>query len=345
MSMPARALRTGALLLALAATTAACGDDDDDGGDDQTEADAAPGNDASAGEDAASADAGGEEAILLPGDAVYPEGITSLADGTVFVGSVGQGTIFRVASGATEPDAETFADGGDNGLLNTVGLLADEARGTLWACSSDLAGTGTSPPGVKAFDLATGEPAGSFDFPGGGFCNDIAIDADGNVYATDSLAPRILTLPAGEDQLEIWLEDERFGGEGFNLNGIEVDGDTLYTVNLNTGELFQIPIGKEGEAGKAVAVPLERALESPDGLRLEASDTLIVVEGVGRLTRIALGGKAPELTVVRDGLDAPTTATVIGDSAWVVEGQLVHLLDPTTGTPDLPFKVVRVPLR
>jgi hypothetical protein len=345
MSMSTRALRAAALLLALCAPTAACGDDDDDGGDDQTQADAAPGNDASAGEDAATADAGGDDAIALPGDAVYPEGITSLADGTVFVGSVSQGTIFRVASGATAPDEEAFAEGGDNGLLNTIGLLADEGRGTLWACSSDVAGTGASPPGLKAFDLATGEPAGSFDFPGGGFCNDLALDADGNVYATDSFAARILTLPAGEDELEIWLEDERFGGKGFNLNGIEVDGDVLYTVKANTGQLFQIPIGEDAEPGKAVEVPLERALETPDGLRLEAADTLIVVEGVGRLTRIALGGKAPELTVVRDGLDAPTTATLIGDSAWVVEGQLVHLIDPTTGSPDLPFKVVRVPLR
>ena len=231
------------------------------------------------------------------------------------------------------------------GLLNTVGLLADEARGTLWACSSDSGGTGTSPPGLKAFDLATGEPAGSFDFPGGGFCNDIAIDADGNVYATDSFAPRILTLPAGGDALEIWLEDERFGGKGFNLNGIEVDGDDLYTVKSNTGQLFQIPIGKDGSAGKAVEVPLDRALQTPDGLRLEASGSLIVVEGVGQLTRITLGGSVPELTVVRDGLDGPTTATLVGDSAWVVEGQLVHLIDPKSGSPDLPFKVVRVPLR
>jgi sugar lactone lactonase YvrE len=344
MSMSTRALRAGALLLGLAATTAACGDDDDDGGDDM-QADAAPGNDASAGDDAAPADAGGDDAILLPGDAVYPEGITALADGTVFVGSVSQGTIFRVVSGATAPDAAAFAEGGDNGLLNTIGLLADEARGTLWACSSDTAGTGASPPGLKAFDLATGEPAGSFDFPGGGFCNDLAVDAAGNVYATDSFAPRILTLPAGGEQLEVWLEDERFGGKGFNLNGIEVDGDSLYTVKSNTGQLFQIPIGEEGEAGKAVEVALERPLETPDGLRLEAGDTLIVVEGVGRLTRIALGGKTPELTVVRDGLDGPTTAALVGDSAWVVEGQLVHLIDPKSGSPDLPFKIVRVPLR
>jgi sugar lactone lactonase YvrE len=346
MRIAPRALWTATLAFALAAPSAGCGDDDDDGGgggDDDT-ADAGTGADAGGGADAApSADAGVGDAITLPGDAVYPEGVTSLADGTIFVGSANQGTIFRVPPGARSPESEPFAEAGDNGLVNTIGLYADEARGTLWACSSDLAGTSGIAPGLKAFDLATGEPAGSFDFPGGGFCNDIAIDADGNVYATDSFAARILTLPVGGTELEVWIEDDRFGGEGFNLNGIEVDGDAVLTVKSNTGELFRIPIGENGAAGEPLAVALDRALESPDGLRREDTDTFIVVEGVGRLTRIALDGVAPQLTALREDLNGPTTATIVGGDVWVVEGQIVHLSDPTTGPPDLPFQLVRVP--
>jgi len=348
-----RALWATALAVALAAPSAACGDDDDDGGgggdggDGQTTSDAGAGD---AGGDGGGADAGpgadggAGETIALPGDAVYPEGVTSLADGTIFVGSAAQGTIFRVPPGATSPESEAFAEGGDNGLVNTLGLYADEARGTLWACSSDLAGTSGIAPGLKAFDLATGEPTGSFDLPGGGICNDIAIDAAGNVYVTDSAAPRILTLPAGGAALESWVEDDRFGGEGFNLNGIEVDGDAVYTVKFNTGDMFRIPIGEKGAPGVVLAVALERPLESPDGLRREDDGTFIVVEGVGRLTRVALSGAAQQLTTLRGDLNGPTTATIVGDGAWVVEGQIVHFSDPTTGPPDLPFQLVRVPL-
>jgi sugar lactone lactonase YvrE len=343
MRTPLRALCVGALAVALGAPGAACGDDD--GSDDGSRADAGDGGDLDAGADAAP-DAGGgvRDAIRLPGNSVYPEGVASLADGTLFVGSVSEGTIFRVPPDAAQPEQEPFASGGDNGLLNTVGLLADEERGRLWACSSDAFGAGTSPPGLKAFDLTTGDAAGSFDLPGGGFCNDVALDAAGNVYLTDSLAPRILRLPAGGQELEIWLEDERFGGEGFNLNGIEVGGEDLYTVKYNSGQLFRVTLGQDGEPGEVAEIELDRPLESPDGMRLESKGRLIVVEGVGRLTRIQLGGASATLTVVRDLLNGPTTATLVGGDAWVVEGQLAHLFDPKSGEPDLPFQLVRVPL-
>ena len=51
--------------------------------------------------------------------------------------------------------------------------------------------------GVKAFDLQTGAAKGSYDFPGGGFANDLTFDAQGNLYVTDSWTPRILRLRAG----------------------------------------------------------------------------------------------------------------------------------------------------
>jgi len=337
--------RTAALaaVLALAAGTA-CGDDDDD--DDQgADVDAATGAaDAAA---TGQPDAGAIDAILLPGEEVYPEGAASLADGTLFVGSLNQGTIFRVPPGAAAPEAEPFAEAGDNGLINTTGLLADPARGLLWACSSDLGispGAGSAPPGLKAFDLATGAPAGSYDLPGGGFCNDVALDADGNAYVTDSFGPRILRLPADGTGLEIWLEDERFGGEGFNLNGIAVDGADLYTVKYNTGELYRVPIGEDGEPGEVTALAVDPTLESPDGLRVEASGTLLVVEGVGRLTRIAVGDGAPVSTVISDQLDGPASVALIGSDAWLTETQLVHLTDPESGPPELPFRIERVSL-
>src|SRR6187431_1952477 len=42
---------------------------------------------------------------------------------------------------------------------------------------------------------------------GSGFCNDMTMDAEGNLYATDSWYPRILRLPAGGDALEQWAVD------------------------------------------------------------------------------------------------------------------------------------------
>lgn len=302
----------------------------------------------------AQVDAGDEsteprDAILLPGAQLYPEGIAATSDGAMYVGSFREGTILRVEPGGEGPEATVFVEAAAGGLVSTVGLLAEQERGLLWVCSADpgvSTRTGEAAPSVRAFDLESGAMERSFDLPGGGFCNDMALDQAGNLYVTDSFAPRILVLPAGGDALEPWIEDEaRFGGEGFNLNGIVAADDQIYTVKYNSGELFRIPVMGDGSAGAPVSIALDRALELPDGLKLERSGVLLVVEGVGRLTRITLDDDdRAEVTVVRDGLDGPTTVAVLGDEAWVAEGQLGHLFDSSLGDPDLPFQLVRVPL-
>ena len=138
--------------------------------------------------------------IIIPGDRYFPEGVTVTSDGTFFVGSMNEGCIMKAQSGADPRSVEPFIDSGANGLVSVFGLWADEARQTLWACSSDAGNgrlTGRAPVGVKAFDLQTGAATGSYEFPGGGFANDLTFDAHGNLYVTDSWTPRILRLRAG----------------------------------------------------------------------------------------------------------------------------------------------------
>jgi len=274
----------------------------------------------------------GPDTIALPGDALYPEGIAIAPDGSILVGSLKDGSILRVAPGGSQ--AETFVAAGDNDLVSTVGLAIDEERGLLWACSN--------PARLVSIDLAGGSVLGGTDLPGGsGFCNDVALAAGGEIYVSDSIEPRVLRLPAGGDQLEPWASDPLFAGDGFNLNGIALADGALYAVKYNTGELFRIPIEEDGRAGAPEVVTLSRPLESPDGLREDAGD-LLVVEGGGRLARILLSDG--EVTTLAEELDGPTSVAVSGRDAWVVEGQVIHLFDPTTGDPHLPFQLVRIGL-
>jgi sugar lactone lactonase YvrE len=294
-------------------------------------------------EDSGPAFAGPSE-IVVPGDRTYPESLTSTSDGTIIIGSLAEGTIFRVPSGGST--AEPWIAAGTNGSMSILGVLADEQSGTLWACSSNLGAFGIQPPGgenpvaLKSFDLKTGEPKGSVSLPAEpALCNDIAIGPDGATYVTDSLNPTILRLKPGATAFEVWAKNDLFvvkGGAG--LDGIVFGPDgNVYADTYHGHGLFKVEVNEDGSAGTVTQLKPSQKLELPDGLRLHG-DALLLVEGGGRLDLITVSGDAAEIKVLKDGLKVPVAVTQVGDTLWVLEGQLNSLLDPKAGPPSLPFK-------
>ena len=288
--------------------------------------------------------------IIIPGERYFPEGVTVTSDGTFFVGSMFEGCIMRAqaGTGAMEP----FIESGANGLVSVLGLWADETRHTLWACSSDAGNgrlTGRAPVGVKAFDLQTGAARGSYDFPGGGFANDLTFDAQGNLYVTDSWTPRILRLPAGGSELVEWINDPQLGVEQWSLNGIDFDrsSNVIYTVNQRAGLLFRIAIEPDGSAGAVTMIQTSQELRRPDGLKVIGPNTLATAEGgAGGMSIIDVEGDRASVRRIPAGLDGVTTFAFCRGSAWVVEGQSDHFWDPANAGPnaDPPFRIVEVPL-
>jgi sugar lactone lactonase YvrE len=288
--------------------------------------------------------------IVIPGKRYFPEGVTVAADGTFFAGSLFEGQIMRAEPG--EPQMEPFIEPGANGLVSVLGLWADDARGTLWACSSDAGNgqlAGTAPVGVKSFNLQTGAAKGSYDFPGGGFANDLTLDDDGNLYVTDSWVPRILLLPAGGSTLAEWINDPQLGIEQWSLNGIDYDrfSHVIYTVNQRAGQLFRIPIEKDGSAGPATLIDTSLKLRRPDGLKVIGPDILATAEGgAGGMAVLTVNGNSAHVRRIPAGLDGVTTFAFYRGSAWVVEGQSDHFWDPANAGPnaDPPFRIVEVSL-
>lgn len=291
--------------------------------------------------------------ITFPGDHAYPESLTATSDGTIYAGSLYEGGIFRVPPGADT--AERWIKPGANDSMSTLGVLADEKNGTLWVCSSNLGAFGVPPPGgakpvaLKAFDLKTGAGKGSWPLPGEkSLCNDMVVGADGAVYVAESFQPHILRLAPGGKSLEVWATDPGFGGEGPCLDGITIGQDgNLYANTYATGRLFRVEMGEGGKAGRITQLKTTPGFEHPDGMRAYGPNGLLVVEGAdaGRFDIIRLQGDNAQVQTVKGGFKQPVSVWQIGDTAWVLEGQLATLFDPPEkrAKPG-PFRAYAVPL-
>ncbi len=326
--------------------------------------------------------------ITLPGAQVFPESITSTSDGTVYIGSLGQGGILRAAAGARH--AVPFIHPGSFESHSIFGVLADERSGTLWACSNDLSERGirvgnpppqahspqpaasteatqssatqssatpspSSPPdgsrpeagsALLAFDLKTGHGKLRVALPGEHpLCNDVALGPDGAAYVTNMLAGQILRLKRGGHAFEVWSADPQFLADGTgSLDGIAFGGDgNLYVDTFTTGRLYRIAT-RNGVAGKVTRLTLSRPLANPDGLRLIAGDSFVLVEGAGRLDRVRVNDIHAVIDTIKDGYTGPTGVTLQSGTAWVSEGQLAVLFDPARKgqAVHLPFKAYAV---
>jgi hypothetical protein len=284
--------------------------------------------------------------ISIPGTGVFPESLTASADGTLYIGSVGRAQIYKVAPGAAT--AEPFIAPGTGGMKQIFGVLADDATGTLWACSNQVAVGGPPGPvagainGLYSFDLATGTAKSHYDFPAGGMCNDIAVGGNGDVYATDTQGMQVLRLPKGTTALEIWSAKDAFGPSGGVLDGIAVVGNRVVVNTLLTNKLFAVEIGADGKAGKVTELKTSEPVVRPDGMRAFGSDGVLVTHGEGKVQHVVISGDTATVHTVKDGLEGVVSVATVGNYAYALEGQLgIMMAQPGTTTPaEKPYRAV-----
>jgi sugar lactone lactonase YvrE len=277
--------------------------------------------------------------INLPSDFQYPNGITRASNGTLYVGSIVSGRILRISP---KGELETFFPGSEEVFAATA-LRLDEQREILWGTSADFLGV-RSPNGetirrphrIFAIDTRTGKVLRVILMPDGGFGNDLALDANGGVYLTDSMRPRIYYLAPGADKLQVWAEDKRFGSKELGLSGIARRPDGVTIVGLfSSGNLYKVIPQPQGGV-KVEAIPLERKLENPDGMQFTPDGSLIVIEGAvasgnGRLLRIdalSSGFKPKSVETIASGMESPVNLTVADNKVWISESRIRHRLLP-----------------
>ncbi|MEO8306947.1 MAG: hypothetical protein ABI616_02775 [Pseudomonadota bacterium] len=282
--------------------------------------------------------------IVIEGQGVHPESVTSTPQGALFTGSI-NGIIYRAGPGDLVARPFITPDAA-NGLRSVYGVLADAKSGRLWVCSvaNSFAPRGAGPAApseLVAFQLDGGKLVGRWPFPApGGTCNDITIASDGSAYASDTPGGRILRLPKGGRALEVVVSDDRLKG----IDGLAFGADALYVNNVQRNELWRVNLPA---AGKPVQLTLLRASEKmggPDGLRHIGNNRFLQAEGTsGRATLVTIKGDDASIQVLRDGLNSSPGITLIGNTVYVVEGKIQYLFNPELrGKDPGPFKAIAI---
>jgi outer membrane protein assembly factor BamB len=282
---------------------------------------------------------------VLPGETVFPEGITEDPDGSGFyVSSSRHGTIFRGRTDAAQ--AQMWLPGGVDGRDQALGMTVDN-RGRLFVC-------GGSTGRFFAYDTVSGESLGSRTVPGEPhLLNDVCIAGD-YAYVTDSERPVVwrFDITDGLGEPEEWLDITQFGAHKdalHYLNGILAAGrgDVLIAAAQGTGVLWRLDVA----SASAVPVDLDGELVNGDGM-VFAGDLLYVCDNSDDpdgtvhmwLTALRLADDARSAEVAgrweRPLHDTPTTCAYLDGRLYLVNSQFAA---ERSGAAAPPFTVTALP--
>lgn len=271
---------------------------------------------------------------------LYPEGIDYDTKNEKFLfSSLHKGAVYAMD---TKGGLSVFAT--SSKLVTPTGIYTDEIRNRLIVANADLGISQKSTPGsagsiasVSIFNLASGELIKDIDLKhftrGKGSClNDIAVDAQGTIYVTDSFAPNIYKIDASYNAT-VYATDILFSPAAgqFGLNGIVFHPDGyLLAVKTDDSKLFKISLSNPLMIKQVAGV----SFSAPDGIELDKNNNLTVVEnglGQGKTYTFSSSSnwdnavKIKETNIGKE--EFPTTAALASDgNIYVVNSKLGRLL-------------------
>ncbi|CVE55020.1 SMP-30/gluconolactonase/LRE family protein [Serratia marcescens] len=302
----------------------------------------------------------------------YPEGIAwNARAGAFLVSSLRGGQL-----GLVYPDGRYRRFSTGSGLITTSGMLVDAERNRVLVCNEDVGVSLNSAPGTRnrvaqvlEFNLDTGALQQTYDLSslsrGPTLANDLALDAQGNIYVTDSFQPQIYKIDRATRQVSILVRSARLmpadapaAAQGTQpyLNGIVYHPDGyLIAADYTRGLLWKVTLDN---ASAISEIRLPQRLKGPDGLRLKNAHELVIVQSYpgrkggmsGNVTLLASydGWASAHLAAVATppGLDGPTGAALRDGEVWVVNSRYPRLFaDVAQAESVRTFSIVKVALK
>jgi sugar lactone lactonase YvrE len=267
------------------------------------------------------------DSIVAQRGGFVPEGVEYDAKRMRFlVGSIREGTIFQVGNDGAVTPAIT-----DPELKSSVGIEVDEARDRLIVANAD--GAVFQPDGGKGqakiavYDLSNGARLAMIDVGTSivpsppdlvHFVNDVAVAADGTIYATDTRAGVVYRVDT-EYTGSVFVGRDAFMAQPF-LNGIEVHPNGyLLVADTMAGTLYKIPIDNP-TAPATVSLP--EPMTGADGMAWHPDGSLIVVRnGQNRVVALKSDDDWSSARIDRVAMyeGQASTAAVAGSDVYVVQ--------------------------
>lgn len=265
--------------------------------------------------------------------ALYPEGVEyDPASKSFLVTSLREGTVGKVSD-----DGSYRAFINNDKMVSAIGIRIDHSGDRVLVCNSDPGAskhtkkeTQGKLAGLGVYKLSSGELIKYIDLgelsAGGHFCNDIALDAAGNAYITDSFSPIIYKLDTNYNA-SILLNNPRFVGKGFNLNGLVVKDDYLLVAKYNEGILFKVPLQSPENFTQ---VDISTSMSGADGLLWLEDGSLMVIANANtnKIFTLASSDDWTSAKVVdsRDTGNVFATTGVVRDGSAYILNAMLHVL-------------------
>ncbi|MBI5387741.1 MAG: SMP-30/gluconolactonase/LRE family protein [Verrucomicrobia bacterium] len=236
-----------------------------------------------------------------------PEGVAVDCRDNIFVSLPLTGEIRKVAPDGTET---SFAQ-----LPAMVAGLTVEADGNVFV------GVSPVPPNPAQHGVWKITPAGAAalfaQLPPDTLVNDVVFDAQGVLFATDSIGGRIYRLSA-TGQATVWLADPLLVGAPnpqpphpafpIGANGLVFVGTNAFVCNTDFGTVVRVPVNPDSSAGNAEVFTGDARLGGADGLKADVQGNLYVANVIQSLiVRVTPQRQFEVLASALDGLDSPSS--------------------------------------